>query len=447
MRIEFGRPTLLVCYLAFSILGLSKVGAQTPGSLKPTAETATQHDGHEGHRISPDLSVARIQAELNFTKDTAKALDQLQELLKKDPNNVEAHMTCGKVLQLLGYEDLADDQYKIVDRLDPTKPNSVLDLFHSKLENEGPIAAGEYIRYVEKRFPHDASVLLMQGIIERMHGREEHAEFYYREAMLQHPDMPGLASALASLRLSQGRFVEALDLANRDLKLNKDHPAANLAKGEALLAMGRPDAAIPCIRIALKYPKNDKRAIASLLSRACMSNGQFSDAIEPTLIELASTSVKDKPAVERIKKRLLVILHRAKPVELLNSMLVLLPDIRDREDAATVYFALGDVLDRANFPGEAEIAFIRGLKLRPNSARPYLRVGIIKEEGADYIGAFQCYMLAYQIDQNDREIAARLLRLYMRSTKQKRDLAWLLKDLLHGGRVSEIDTSKVNFQI
>lgn len=387
--------------------------------------------------------VARIRQKLNQTKDTNAALDELQDLIKREPNNVEAHMLCGKVLTLLGYEGLADDQFKIADKLDPSQPDSVLSLFHNKLQKDGPMAAYEYLRYVQKRFPKDPSVLIMQGLMERVHGNEAKAEFYYRDAMDKNPDTPGIATALASLKLSQKRYKEAVKIAEHDLKLKNEYPTANLAKGQALMHMGRFAEAIPYLRTALKGVA-DQGGVADVLSRALICNGQYGEAIYPTLVVMSRISMKDRNKVNMLKQRLYFILGKVDAAELLNSLQMIRREITFQEKMASLYFASGDVLDKTGHANEALEAFEAGIKLYEYSGRPFLRVGIIKENQRDYQGAFKSYEKAYSLSPNDREVAARLLRLLKRAPAQQKDLAWKIKDLVHGGRVSLLYKPKPN---
>lgn len=380
--------------------------------------------------------VVKIRTELNQSKNFNKALDQLQELLKKEPNNAEAHMLCGKVLQKLGYEGLADQEYKTADKLDPTQPKSILALFHNKLQTEGPVAANEYMQYVQNRFPYDPSVLIMQGLLARLHGQDLQAEYFYNLAMERHPNTPGVASALASLRISQERYKDAINLADADLKLNKDHPVANLAKGQALLLKGEPALAIPCLQTACKVSA-DKKLASDLLSRAYLSNGEYGEAIEPTLTCMAWTSSKDKPAIDQLKRRLRLILQKSAPSELINTLEVTRRQLANPEQIATIYFASGDVLDICGHRQEAATAFTEGLKYHPFAGRAYLRLGILKEKQRDYAAAFKDYYRAHELSNDDREVAARFLRLMLRSRVQPNDLAWQLKDMLYGGRISK----------
>ncbi len=428
---------MVIGQMLLSFALLSQFGGTM--TLCAKAETQKQRTDASAENVQNGLQSSyelnRIQMQLNRTKDTHHALEQLQDLLKREPQNAEAHMMCGKVLQLLGFEDLADQEYKAADNLDPTKPDSVLSLFHNRLEQNGYKAAYEYLQYVQRRFPYDPSVLIMQGLLARMSGNQIEAEFFYTLAMEHHPNTPGLATALASLRLLQKRYREAIKLADRDLILNKNHPAANLAKGEALLCLGQTGQAIPYLESSYRH-STDKKGSADILSRALISNSQLGDALEPTLVCMYWTPLTEQVAIAQLKQRLLLILKKTGPEQLLNTLGVVQREASDSEKVAYLYFASGDVLAKATFPRAAEEAFKAGLVLRPISGRPYLRLGILKEIERDYQAALADYAKAHDYAPKDRECAARLLRLIRRASIQEYDLAWTIKDFLAGGRTS-----------
>ena len=377
--------------------------------------------------------VDKIQKDLNRTKDAAAALKALEDLLAKEPNNVSAHMLLGKVLTYLGYEKLADEQFQIADKLDPSQPDSVLSLFRSRLQTYGPKAAYEYLRYVQNRFPNDPSVLIMQGLLERMKGNNVKAEYFYRLAIKNNQNTPGLSTALASLRLAQRRYKKAIEFADADLKTNKDHAVANLAKGQALLLDGHADRAIPFLSRALKSTNTNDSFIADLLSRAYISNGQYSEALEPTLLMLVYSDLKDAEATKNVKRRLQMILKKDPFArsEVLNVMEIVQKRISNPDKSAYAYLALGDILDLVGAKKEALVAFTRGLENKPGVGRAYLRIGIIKEEEGDSRSASQYYEMAYRYSPKDRETAARLYRIANRSNaKLKLDLAFQLKKRL-----------------
>lgn len=371
--------------------------------------------------------VAEIREELTRNKDAQAALKKIEDLLSREPENAEAHMLCGTVLQYLGYESLADEHYAIVDKLDPTRPSSALAQFKTKLALKGPTAAYEYLRYVERRFPNDPSVLLMEGMIERANGNPIEAEFYYRTALDLHPNTPGIATALAALRIQQKRYRQAIDLADQDLKLKKDHPAALFAKGQALLSMGNVKASIPVLQKVFENSSLDRKEPADLMAQAYVQNGQFAEALLPTLIAMSWISMNDKAIADRYKARLGYLLTGAKCTELFHSLQMALNDIRDVDRQAWLCYAVGDVLDRSGCLQEADATFLQGLRLRP-VGRGFLRLAKIKEKRGDNKAAYLFYEQAAIMDKKDPEIVASNKRNKDSSNKHQGDIAWQLKN-------------------
>ncbi|MBX9569913.1 MAG: hypothetical protein K2X77_13530 [Candidatus Obscuribacterales bacterium] len=371
--------------------------------------------------------VAEIRRDLNKTNDSQTALNRLQDLLVREPDNAEAHMLCGTVLQYLGYEKLADEQYAIVDKLDPSRPNSALAQFKTKLALQGPTAAYEYLRYVEARFPRDPSVLLMQGMLERANGNQMEAEYFYKTALDLNPSTPGIATALAALRIFQKRYKEAVELADRDLKLKKDHPAATLAKGQALLSMGQAAQSIPYLQKVFKSGSLDRKEPSDLIARAYVQNGQYAEAMYPTLIAMAWSSMKDTELSDKYKMRLLYLLKAASCSDLYNSLQIALEDTRDLDRKAWLCYAVGDVLDRGGCLQEAESVFTQALRLRP-VGRGFMRLAKVKEKRGDAKGSFLFYEQAAMVDKQDLEISASNAR--NKKADHRGDLAWQLKNWL-----------------
>ena len=412
---------LVVCACITSVLlSLAAPAAQSVGDNKSLYDDMGRSRGKS--------EVSQIRTELNKNKDMQAALAKLEALIKREPDNTEAHMLCGTLLQYMGFEKLADEQYAIVDKLDPTRPTSALAQFKTKLALQGPHAAYEYLRYVEGHFPNDPSVLLMQGMIERTNGNQIEAEYYYQTALRLHPNTPGIASALAALRIMQKRYREAINLADLDLKLKKDHPAALLAKGQALVLMGRSDEAIPHLQKVLGDSSLERKEPADLIVNAYVQNGQCSEALLPALIAMSRISMKDTALIDRYKTRLLFLLNRAKCSELGNSLEIALKDIRDIDRQAWLCYAAGDVLDRGGCLKEAEVAFSLGLRYRP-MGRGYLRLAKTNEKRGDSKGAYLFYGQAAMTDGKDPEVVAANLR-NKAFTDHKGDLAWQLKNWL-----------------
>lgn len=384
--------------------------------------------GTSNKSIYSNNEVADIRKDLKRTNDLQGALKKLEALIQREPDNAEAHMLCGTVLQYLGYEKLADEQYAIVDKLDPSRPNSALAQFKTKLALQGPSAAFEYLRYVEGRFPRDPSVLLMQGMLERMNGNAVEAEYFYKTALELHPNTPGIATALASLRIMQKRYKEASDLAEHDLKLKKDHPAALLAKGQSLLAMGSVKQSIPYLQKVLASGTLDRKEPADLMARAYVQNGQYAEAMYPTLVAMAWGSLKDTEQANKYKMRLLYLLKNANCSDLYNSWQIALNETNDFDRKAWLCYAVGDVLDRGGCLHESELVFKKGLTIRP-VGRGFLRLAKVKEKQGDAQSAFLFYQQAAIADNADREIAASKSRNESGAT-HRGDLAWQLKNWL-----------------
>jgi len=226
----------------------------------------------------------------------------------------------------------------------------------------------------------------------------------------------------------QKRYPEAIKLADRDLELKKDHPAATFAKGHALLSMGQVRQAIPYLQKVFNNRAIDRKEPADLMARAYVQSGQYAEAFYPTLIAMSWSSMKDKDLVDKYKQRLLFLLNGSKCTELYNSLQIALSDTNNVDRQSWLCYAVGDVLDRGDCLQEADATFLQGLRLRP-VGRGFLRLAKVKEKRGDSKAAYLFYEQAAQMDKKDPEISASISR-YKNNINHQRDLAWQLKNWL-----------------
>lgn len=91
---------------------------------------------------------------------------------------------------------------------------------------------------------------LAQAEQHRAAGRQEEAEALCREALRRAPADPEVLRLAGILAHESGEEIEALELIDRSLLLLPDSAASHHARGEILLALGRPDEALAAYRAA-----------------------------------------------------------------------------------------------------------------------------------------------------------------------------------------------------
>lgn len=395
-------------------------------------------------RVSAEtMSLDAIELQAKKSRDFDRALLQLQEFIAREPNNAKAYMITGQMLEARGYGSLAEQMYKQADKCDPQGPNSNLQTFYLKLHEEGAQAAAQYLGYLAERFPDDPSVLLMEGMIARMHRHYPEARYYYERAAEINPDTPGVNTALASLEMINRKYSKALQYVDAELKRHPNDPSASVAKGQILLLTGKPGEAIAPLERAYRFDTSsvlvDKRLVADLLLTACSHAGKNADALEYGMQVLASTRTTDEAAMTSIKRKLRPLLKTVPQNELLNLEAIVENQCgNNRQHLSTLRFGLADILDREGLDLAATNLFRRGLELMPTAARGNFRLGASLIKNRDYANGYLYTRQAYLEDQYDRSIVNSYLRMNSRLNNRSRDLAWRLKDFLRGGCVTDL---------
>jgi tetratricopeptide (TPR) repeat protein len=241
---------------------------------------------------------------------------------------------------------------------------------------------------------------------------------------------------LASLRISQSRYKDALALVEEELAHHPEDLAAILAKGQLLLHFGRASEALPLLTKAFHFkttsPLVDKRLVADMLLRANVAVGNNRDALELGLQMLAATDTAEAVNMRTIKQRLHRLVKSVPPAELLHVEEVVERECTNPRQVATLRFGLGDVLDRADRTAEAKVMFRKGLELMPMAARGHYRLGFRLIQEGDYANGYIHSQQAFHIDPTDRAIVNEFFRVTERLNNKKRDLAWTLKDWMRG---------------
>lgn len=387
--------------------------------------------------------INQIEMEAKHTRDFETALQRIGELLKRDPKNAKAFLVAGQILEAKGFGNLAEELYAQADKCDPAGPGSNLQTFYLKLHEEGLKSAADYLGYVAERFPDDPGVLLMQGVIARTNGRYRDAEMFYTRARDSYPQMAGPRTALASLKLLQSKYKEALTLVDEELKYHPNDPAAIVAKGQLLLQFGNADASLPYLNKAYQFKTTsalvDKRTVSVLLMKANAAAGKPLEAVELGLQTLASTPTDDRKNMYYIKNQLYQLIKSSPDAsQVLNLEERAERECNTMEQVATLRFGLGDVLDQLNHRAAAEVMFRKGLELMPMAARGHYRLGCSLTKDGDYMNGYIHVRQAFHVDPSDQAIVHAFVRMTDRLNNKKRDWAWEFKDWVRGTPTGEL---------
>lgn len=360
---------------------------------------------------------------------TPQMVDDLQLILRDEPNNARAHFITGQVYDFLGYMDLAKNEYAAADKLDPTNADSKLILFQRYLNENNTEAARSLMNYVRKNFPGDPSLVLMDGLLFIKSGRIDLAEEHFERALHTQKNVVGVATTLALFRANQKRYDDAIKLTAMDLKLKPNHVMANLVMGESLLHQKRAAEALPHLERAFRYADEEhKMRAAHGLASALKRTGHDSDALEPALWGMAMSY--EDAQLKWAKQRVQVLIKSLPEQVVLNTIDAVDMQMKGTMYQARLHFALGDVYDGLQQYALAEKQYRAGLTLEPKMARAWYRLARDRERMGDNTAADTLYRKAMLDLPDDREVHEAYARFVSRSVVQKNDLAGRLKAFL-----------------
>jgi len=210
----------------------------------------------------------------------APALEVFDEILRQNPEDVDAWMNRGEVLTILGRVDDALASYERVLELRPNHRGARAELANLLFERGDYGGAATNLQELLRTAPDEvdhwlkrAAVLLAEGkatestlvynaVLEGDPGNltaslalgdlllamgdVDAADREYTRALQHHPDDPEAHLKKGLLLNRQGRWGAAIQLFNRAISLRWDYREAWAAKGQVLLTQGKPADALEC---------------------------------------------------------------------------------------------------------------------------------------------------------------------------------------------------------
>ncbi len=401
---------------------LLSLGLHTPLKAESARDTASLSADY----ASIELSIAR-------NKVDDQTFKRIEALLKADPTNSYTHLLLARCLEIKGLLDLSEEQFQLAAHY-----GNHLDLLLKRMANaitQGDMDEAQKICHLlERRFPDDAAVQFLHAVALQQGGDPGCAEPVYERLLKNGCKQCGVASALGAIRLNQDRFLEALALADMDLKLNVDYFAAHIVKGNALASLGRVDEALKSLLKVFAY-NPFQSSVTPRLAQLLYQRGEYRQALQPAMYSLMMARN------EQIYNQYAALLRR---------LISLTSDAEGAEAAAAVggkedrranawqfHYSLGKIYEESRKPAQALEQYVTALKMNPKYPAALYRVGrIIEHRYGDYVTAMRYYQQADQMSREakdvmpDRRATDAFIRLAGRLQNRPRDLSWRLKDWL-----------------
>ncbi len=355
------------------------------------------------------------------------SIEKLQEILVRDPKNYKAHLVMAGFLDRMGLEDQAEEEYCQAVSYGPNDPKAIVELVKARFKRGQIDAAWALLREAQRKFNNDPEILYWVGNYMYKSKEIERAESMFVVALGSKKKVFGLHTALAAIRV-RTRPGEALRFAEIDLAENPNYDLALRVKGFALMQLRQYErAAVPLKAVYEHDFKNEE--LSRNYAECLYWLGDYKTALDPALQNLCSTA---SPYVNNVESKLLLFkIMKRVPNDAIAPAVAKVVERNDRKGRhSAFYFALGDVLDGLNKQTLAIQQYRRGLKIDPEFARGYFRLGKDQLQIGHDEEALASYRHAYMLRPSDPEIGSAYRRLQDRLSIRDEDFAGAWKQWL-----------------
>jgi len=158
----------------------------------------------------------------------AEAITVLERLLSTKPEHAKAHGKLGMLYAIEGRDDLAREHLERVEKLDPNDAYGVGMLGWLAYLKGDAASALDYYRRADDIEPQNARVQLQMGLAYQKLGILGEAANRFRYLLEIEPQNLDAFDGLASTLRQQGRFSEAIDVAQRAVRITENRNAVAL---------------------------------------------------------------------------------------------------------------------------------------------------------------------------------------------------------------------------
>jgi tetratricopeptide (TPR) repeat protein len=164
-------------------------------------------------------------------KENEKALAIVEEIIKKDPENIGALIMFGRIKHSLKQTDDAKVAYEKIIGESPKQQNIYLLLGSLYIEEGNLVKAVAVFEKLITNFPDFYLGYLYLGKIQGQNGNYAEAEKYFRKSIELKPDLDESRYELVNLYKIQGKKEKIIEILNEILKKNPDNIRAALELG------------------------------------------------------------------------------------------------------------------------------------------------------------------------------------------------------------------------
>jgi tetratricopeptide (TPR) repeat protein len=366
--------------------------------------------------------------------------NRLGQFLEKNPSNYQAHLLMGDCYVRLGLYDQALAEFKLATQYGPDDPAPISQLIRQQMTVGQNQSTPALLLAAEARFPDDPVIAYLRGnwLLLQRHNVEG-AEKLFAKAAAKKAKVPGLHLAMAQVAMARGDYEQAVKQCDEELQLEPDAPEAQLIKGLALSRLRQYVAALAPLKAVYSLTEYKLRPdLARSYAQAAYWNGKFEDAIEPAILQIArTTNAGTNSKDDTLTKNLLAECLRQLPRDTAEMRVTATTNDVDRNASifkdGSFHRVVGDVLSKVGMDRQALVEYESCLKRNTQDAYALLGAGREFETNfPDYQFALTLYQRARLFRPDIPGIDDLITRLEERIADRDKDLAWRMKDWLHG---------------
>jgi tetratricopeptide (TPR) repeat protein len=368
------------------------------------------------------------------THPTETLMNELAEVVQKDPHNYQAHFFLGTCYYRLGLPDQAMAEFRLAAQYGPNDPAPLIKLINQAVENGQTELAREVASVGIGRFPSNPELSFWQAnFVLLKENKLEEADKLFTQASQSKIQIPNLDISIATLRLAQGRLDDAYYLARKQLVQTPEAAGAFLVIGDIHYRRKEFISAYPWLKKAygrIIFTPN----LARKYMQTAYWTGHYEQALEPAIVQMALSSSKEFDDINCNN----IFIDSAKhvPKERLaeivkTSSLTLDQNARYLQDPS-FHRGLGECLSKLGMHDLAETEFSRCIKRNPSDGlATYLLAKELELYRCDYEQALKYYKTAKLLGAPVNDIDLYIAHLQSRLETRHQDMAWQLKDWLH----------------
>ena len=378
-----------------------------------------------------------LDNEIDTVKIEDATIKRLEKMVLQDPSMPVSRYLLGRLFERQGFENLAIEQYEAALEANREFYPAVFSLFSLGLRLRDPEILEPNLKQCLLMSRNDGQRLLRIGMTLERYGRLKDAERIYETAYRAPQRALGVGASLAELRIVQGRFAEALEAVQYDLRRSDTDARANVVKGKILLAMGKSNQAAQSYLKAYRTSACQDDA-AYLAARELLRENYCDQALAPALTALICRAAK-KDVLEKAKDVLLSVMKKVDDHTAAMAVEQCAMELPNPSYVRFFRFAMGDIYDRLGRPYRAVDQYKKGVQAAVDPdfenneilSRGLFRWGLDERLWfRDYDRALALFEKARRLSPEDEEIKSNCEILKRRMQVYKNDVAAHMKDAI-----------------